>query len=255
VAVLPVVRTPPDYPPAALARKLEGWVQLQFTITTKGSVDDVTVVDSSDAIFEAPAAHALSAWGYLPQVVAGKRVPARDVQTIIRFALAPDPLPNADADNTPADQTARANAELRAEARNIAYLGVQRALTTAWQRVSAEDLRGAELELDELRATFELDARQQAGLWDFYAYIYTQYRDYGRAIAAYQSSIAIYDTLPGGAGGQRIALADLYFARHQYDLALKTVLPYKKADGKAKYPGADAMIEKLRALGVTEDTL
>jgi tetratricopeptide (TPR) repeat protein len=177
------------------------------------------------------------------------------VQTIIRFALGPDPLPNANADKTPADPTARANEELRAEARNIAYLGVQRALTTAWERVSVEDLRGAELELDELRATFELDPRQQAGLFDFYAYIYTQYRDYGRAIAAYQSSIAINDTLPGGAGIQRIALAGLYFARHQYDLALETVLPYKTKDGKAKYPGADAMIEKLRALGVTEETL
>lgn len=257
VDLIPVVRTPPDYPPAALERKLEGWVQLNFTIAANGAVEDVTVVDSDEPLFEPAAVRALSSWKYLPRVVAGKRVAAHDVQTIIRFAMAPDPPPNAaKSDKPPPGQIPQPSEDPRADARFAAYAGVQRGIATAWERVAVEDLRGAELALDELRATYELDARQQAGLWDFYAYIYTQYRDYGRAIAAYQSSIAINETLPGGLGGQRLALAKLYFARHQYDLALKTVLPYQKKNaGKVRYPGADEFIEKLRALGVTEETL
>ena len=36
--VIPLVRINPDYPPRALSRGLEGWVQVQFTITPTGTV-------------------------------------------------------------------------------------------------------------------------------------------------------------------------------------------------------------------------
>ena len=38
--VIPLVRINPDYPPRALSRGLEGWVQVQFTITPTGTVAD-----------------------------------------------------------------------------------------------------------------------------------------------------------------------------------------------------------------------
>ena len=38
--VIPLVRINPDYPPRALSRGLEGWVQVQFTITPTGTVED-----------------------------------------------------------------------------------------------------------------------------------------------------------------------------------------------------------------------
>ena len=34
---IPLVRVPPDYPQRALSRGLEGWVQVQFTITGTGA--------------------------------------------------------------------------------------------------------------------------------------------------------------------------------------------------------------------------
>src|SRR5512134_2428771 len=37
---LPLVRVEPEYPPQARQRKVEGWVQLRFTISTAGSVKD-----------------------------------------------------------------------------------------------------------------------------------------------------------------------------------------------------------------------
>ncbi len=251
VDTIPVVRTAPDYPPAALDRKLEGWVQLKFTVAPNGVVDDVTVVDSSDPLFEPAAVQALSVWRYLPRVVAGRRVASHGVHTIIRFAMAQDPPASGDkAINIP-----QPSEDPRADALHAAYTGVERGLAHAWERVAVEDLRGAELELDELRATYAIGPRQQVSLWNFYAYIYTQYRDYGRAIAAYESAIAIAETLPGGAGDRRLSLAKLYFARHQYDMALKTLLAYKQGAGEVRYADADAFIEKLRALGVTEETL
>jgi TonB family protein len=248
---VPVVRTAPIYPPAALERKLEGWVQLKFTITATGTVEGVAVVDSSEPLFEPAAAQAMTGWRYLPRVVAGQRVASPGVHTTIRFALVPDaPPPDDKKYDVP-----QPSEDPRADALYAAYTGVERGIALAWERVAVEDLRGAELELDELRATYEIGPRQQVGLWTFYAYLYTQYRDYGRAIAAYESAIAIAETLPGGAGGGRIALANLYFARHQYDRALETLLAYKKSAGNAQYPEADAFIERLRALGVTEETL
>ena len=44
--VIPLVRINPDYPPRALSRGLEGWVQVQFTITATGTVKDAIVVNA-----------------------------------------------------------------------------------------------------------------------------------------------------------------------------------------------------------------
>ncbi len=44
--VIPLVRIAPDYPPRALSRGLEGWVQVQFTITPTGQVKDPMVVNA-----------------------------------------------------------------------------------------------------------------------------------------------------------------------------------------------------------------
>lgn len=132
------------------------------------------------------------------------------------------------------------------------YMTIDRSIEVAWRRSSVDDFRGAELELDELRATYDLDDRQTNQVFGFYGYIYTQYGDYGRAIDAYEKAVAAADI---AWPGQWTSLASLYFARHQYDMALKTLLRYRdKASGRIG-PDATAMIERLRALGVTEDTL
>jgi tetratricopeptide (TPR) repeat protein len=126
-------------------------------------------------------------------------------------------------------------------------------LTNAWQRAAGGDLRGAELVLDELSATYDLDDSQNNRVWTFYGYIYTRYADYGRAIDAYEKAVA---TKTGYGSDLSTSLADLYFARHQYDKALKTLLAHKQrlTSGRIS-PEAAAMIDKLRALGVTEETL
>ncbi len=86
--VIPLVRIPPDYPPRALQRGLEGWVQIQFTITATGTVKDPMVVNADPKnIFDDAALKAIARWRYNPRVEGGVAVERVGVQTIIRFQL------------------------------------------------------------------------------------------------------------------------------------------------------------------------
>jgi protein TonB len=86
--VIPLVRINPDYPPRALSRGLEGWVQVQFTITPTGTVTDAVVVNAEPKnIFDDAALKAIARWRYNPKVESGVAVERVGVQTIIRFQL------------------------------------------------------------------------------------------------------------------------------------------------------------------------
>jgi protein TonB len=86
--VIPLVRIAPDYPPRALSRGLEGWVQVQFTITATGTVKDPVVVNAEPKqIFDDAALKAIARWRYNPRVEGGVAVERVGVQTIIRFQL------------------------------------------------------------------------------------------------------------------------------------------------------------------------
>jgi periplasmic protein TonB len=86
--VIPLVRINPDYPPRALSRGLEGWVQVQFTITPTGTVKDAIVVNAEPKnIFDDAALKAIARWRYNPKVESGVAVERVGVQTIIRFQL------------------------------------------------------------------------------------------------------------------------------------------------------------------------
>ena len=84
---LPLVRVEPQYPQGAKQRKLEGWVQVRFTISTAGSVKDAAVVKSSNSVFERSALQAVSKWKYQPQMREGKPAEAPDQQVVLRFKM------------------------------------------------------------------------------------------------------------------------------------------------------------------------
>jgi protein TonB len=246
--VIPLVRTNPDYPPKALAERRDGRVQLKFDITAAGTVENISVVESSDAEFEQPAIDALAQWRYLPRIVAGKRVRYEGVHTILRFALE---------DGAPPPSPQRAE-ELRKAQRE--YESYAAGLVTALDRLAADDLRGVEIQLDEMQALF---GSEHVDLWNFYGYLYTVQGNYARAIDAYETAVGLALRSPYPTSAPYVPLAKLYFARHQYDLALKTLLKPRQATNGAAPPGgtrrlgaeAEALIEQLRALGVTEKTL
>lgn len=86
--VIPLVRINPDYPQRALSRGIEGWVQVQFTITAAGTVKDAKVVDAEPKnIFNDAALKAIARWRYNPKVQEGQAVERVGVQTIIRFEI------------------------------------------------------------------------------------------------------------------------------------------------------------------------
>ena len=120
-----------------------------------------------------------------------------------------------------------------------------------------DDLRGAELALDELRATYQLTNFQLGEVWNMYAYLYTLEGNYDRAIDAYETAITAF-ARGGSSQGRWVELANLYFARHQYDFALRTLLrsqPVGSGPPLRWSPEAAELIAKLSALGVTEETL
>jgi len=69
----PLYRVEPHYPPGAQRVNLEGFVRLGFTITAKGRVSDIKVLDAKSAgIFEQAAIQVLWRWRYPPQPQQGE---------------------------------------------------------------------------------------------------------------------------------------------------------------------------------------
>lgn len=78
----------PEYPQKARDAGIEGWVELDFTVSVAGGVQDLAVhAASPPGVFDEPAMRALSAWRYKPVQLDGKPVPQR-ARIRIRFALA-----------------------------------------------------------------------------------------------------------------------------------------------------------------------
>lgn len=85
---IPLVRVDPDYPPRAILAQTEGWVQVQFTITDRGTVRDARVVAAEPrGIFDDAALKAIARWRYNPKIEGGVAVDRVGLQTVIRFQL------------------------------------------------------------------------------------------------------------------------------------------------------------------------
>jgi protein TonB len=86
--VIPIVRVTPDYPQRAARHGIEGWVQIQFTVTTTGAVRDPVVVGAAPkGEFEDAALKAIARWRYNPRIDGGVAVERVGLQTVIRFEL------------------------------------------------------------------------------------------------------------------------------------------------------------------------
>lgn len=84
---LPIVKVAPSFPEFAAARGIEGYVVIEYTVTSMGSVRDVVVVESSSNVFEAPAVEAAYRFKYKPRIIDGRAVPVRGVRTRVSFRL------------------------------------------------------------------------------------------------------------------------------------------------------------------------
>ena len=81
--VVPLERIPPKYPPRAANRHIEGWVKIEFTVTTNGTVENAVVVEAQPAeIFDEAALKAINQWTFKEKIVNGVAVEQRAVQTV-----------------------------------------------------------------------------------------------------------------------------------------------------------------------------
>jgi protein TonB len=75
--------TEPVYPRAALRDRVEGWVEIDYTVTESGSVRDIEIVAAEpQGVFEASAKAAVGQWRFRPRVANGRPVPQRSSVTL-----------------------------------------------------------------------------------------------------------------------------------------------------------------------------
>ena len=103
---LPIVKVQPQYPRRALSRGMSGWVIVEFTVSEKGTVIDVIVlencgwvknarkegecVDNPNSVFDSAAVKAASKFKYKPKVIDGDPVATAGVLNKITFELIND---------------------------------------------------------------------------------------------------------------------------------------------------------------------
>ncbi len=85
---LPIVKVEPVYPRRAQQRGIEGYVLLEFTVTTSGAVRDPVVVEAKPpGIFDRSAIQAALKFKYRPKVANGEPMEVSGVRNLIKFEI------------------------------------------------------------------------------------------------------------------------------------------------------------------------
>lgn len=85
---VPLVRVNPKYPMVASERKIEGWVDVMFTINPNGTVKEAVVLDAQPpGVFEQAALQAIRKWKYKPKIENGVPVERPGVKVRLTFKL------------------------------------------------------------------------------------------------------------------------------------------------------------------------
>jgi protein TonB len=86
--IVPIVRVNPQYPARAAERGIEGWVEVQFTISPAGTVKDAVVINAQPgSIFNNAALRAIRKWKYNPKIEDGEAVERPGVKVRLTFQL------------------------------------------------------------------------------------------------------------------------------------------------------------------------
>ncbi|MED5262363.1 MAG: energy transducer TonB, partial [Myxococcota bacterium] len=83
----PLERPLPGYPETALARAIDGWVALEFTIGVDGTVTQASVEKASNPVFESGALEAVRRWVFESPVRDEKPVPLPGQRVTLEFTL------------------------------------------------------------------------------------------------------------------------------------------------------------------------
>lgn len=83
----PMVRIPPQYPPRAAERGVEGSCSVRFDVTPDGTPTNITITTCDSSLFERSTIRAVERWRYEPRVEGGQAVWRRGVQTRLDYSL------------------------------------------------------------------------------------------------------------------------------------------------------------------------
>lgn len=88
--MIPLIRTVANYPSRALARGIEGFVELSFTVNEIGNVQDPVVIYAEpEGYFERAALQSIERWKYAPAKEKGQPIPTYGVRQRIVFEIDP----------------------------------------------------------------------------------------------------------------------------------------------------------------------
>ncbi|MFK7864556.1 MAG: TonB family protein [Pseudohongiellaceae bacterium] len=86
--MIPLIRTTANYPQRALARGIKGFVELSFTVSALGDVEDPVVTYSEpQGVFDRAALQSIRRWKYSAAVENGEAIPTYDVRQRIVFEM------------------------------------------------------------------------------------------------------------------------------------------------------------------------
>lgn len=78
----------PEYPVAARAQGIEGWVDVRYDVSVDGRVENAVVVRSDPAgLFDAAALASIASWRFNAPLVEGRRVRAEGRVSTVYFRL------------------------------------------------------------------------------------------------------------------------------------------------------------------------
>ncbi len=82
---LPIVRVEPMYPRRAQSRGIEGYCDMQFTVTKTGEVIDAVATECSSSVFKNSSIKAVLKWKYKPRVINGEPIDSPGVLTRLTY--------------------------------------------------------------------------------------------------------------------------------------------------------------------------
>lgn len=81
----PVVRVAPTYPRRAAEQGIEGYADVQFTVTVEGMIEDAVVIEQEPgSVFGSAAKKAVEKWRYAPCMINGK---VQEVRLVVRLTF------------------------------------------------------------------------------------------------------------------------------------------------------------------------
>jgi TonB family protein len=176
-----IVAPEPVYPPGALAKGSEGYVDVEFEVTTTGTVRDPIVVNSvPPGLFDEAALEGALKFRYKPRIIDGAPVVVEGVRTRITFSLRAQDKPEE-----------RKSAKRKKKQAKAVSKEVFDKITLAQKMVDAADYNSALQLVENLLQYDKLTEYERSNVLNYIAFVHYNMDNYSGAIATYEEMLRI----------------------------------------------------------------